>query len=207
MKSETVSDRSQVVSDDEIVENIVGETVPRDAFRKVLAQRKRDQEEKNSALVKLREYEQKLSAFEEKENLKRDEELKNRGEFEKILKSREEEILKYKQRETEIQRELQLEHSRQAFLSLLPGKLANPEYINLIPVNQVKYDASGDIDMKNLESLVENWKKSHFRLIDMPGSTAQLPNHSAERKKGLTHAEWLKLPIKEKKMRIGEVID
>lgn len=189
-------DVSNVTTPKEIQET---EAVPEN-FLKLLAQRKSD-------MVKLREYEKKLSLFEEQDRIKREEEQRNRGEFDKILKSREEEIEAYKKREKQIHEELRIEHSKQAFLSLLPGKLANPDYLNLIPVNQIKYNADGDIDMKNLESLVENWKKSHFRLIDMPGSSAQLPNHSAERKKGLTHAEWLKLPIKEKKIRIGEVID
>lgn len=190
------SDVSNVTTPKEIQET---EAVPEN-FLKLLAQRKSD-------MVKLREYEKKLSLFEEQDRLKREEEQRNRGEFDKILKSREEEIEAYKKREKQIHEELRVEHSKQAFLSLLPGKLANPDYLNLIPVNQIKYNADGDIDMKNLESLVENWKKSHFRLIDMPGSNAQLPNHSAERKKGLSHAEWVKLPIKEKKIRIGEVID
>lgn len=189
-------DVSNVTTPKEIQET---EAVPEN-FLKLLAQRKSD-------MVKLREYEKKLSLFEEQDRIKREEEQRSRGEFDKILKSREEEIELYKKREKQIHEELRVEHSKQAFLSLLPGKLANPDYLNLIPVNQIKYNADGDIDMKNLESLVENWKKSHFRLIDMPGSSAQLPNHSAERKKGLTHAEWLKLPIKEKKIRIGEVID
>lgn len=199
--SQKASGQEEIVSDDDFSSvDKSGDTVSRSAYQRALDQRKKDLQAK-------RALEEKLSFLESQQREAEEAELRRKGELEKILQERDKRITELETQKENFQKSLEVEIKRQAFLEALPGKLIDRDYEKHIPLDQITFTEDGDLDMNKVGKLAEAWSKRHYRLIDSGKGGAKLPGDAPEASKGLTYQEWLKLPTKEKKARIKEVIN
>ena len=84
------------------------------------------------------------------------------------------------------------------------GIQLDPQYLDLIPRDQIQVDADGNLDMGSVAKAVDNFVKSHPRLVtplpnDLPGTRPGSGGSS------LTLEQWSKLPYDEKLKRQKDV--
>lgn len=110
--------------------------------------------------ARLKEYEQMEAEREEQEQLKK-------GEYEKLLQSKEERI---KNLETEVNtnRQEKVEGKKlMAFMEKLPGTISDNDYLSHIDIDSILIDEeTGQIDSLSLEKEVNRFTKKHWRVID-----------------------------------------
>lgn len=167
VKSQFVTDTSNDLVDQkndnkDVVSNDSQDTVSRKSFEKLLNQRKSDQSE----LRELRVYKQER---EEQEQLKR-------GEYEKILQSKDERI-KSLQADIDAKNLERIEGKKlHAFLEKLPGKISDEDFMIHINTDAINIDPeTGEIDSLSLEKEVDRFNKKYHRVIDY-GNKKSLPS-------------------------------
>jgi len=175
------------------------EPVSYEAYKRLVAQRKADQEKFKALSEKVSLYEQKEKDLEEKK-------LMEQGEYKKMLQEREKEIRQLRDEREKYKNSLVKTAKLQAFQEALGGKLADPTYYSFVDTERIAIDPeSGTVDTDSLKSYVNEFVSKHQRLIEF--SSAKLPNSAPSGSKALSYEEWLKLPLKEKKARLGDVVD
>jgi hypothetical protein len=166
--------------------------ISRDAYEKLLSQRKKDQEK----LKELESFRQEILTKKQEEELKLAEE---KGEFRKILEQRERELNETKSKLTDYERTFTNSVKLNAVLNKLPGRLLKNEYSSFIELDAVAIDPeSGEVDTRTVEEVANKFIKEHSFLLKAKGNN-QLPNDNASPTKTLTYEEWTKLPLKEMK--------
>lgn len=175
----------------------IDDVVTYETHKKLLGQKK-SVEQENEALKK------QLKDIEEKK-------LQESGEWQKIAKLKEEETAKFKS-ELEAERKekesltsvLIQAQKLQAVKEKLPGKLENPDYMSFIDIDKVILNPeTGEIDESSVESVVQSFVKTHPKLLK--ADTKFLPNGNASAPGKLTHEDWLKLPVAQKRLRMKDV--
>jgi hypothetical protein len=99
-----------------------------------------------------------------------------------------------------------------AFLSMLPGDLLKSEYMAHADINEIIFDEdNGSINQDSVKSVVDKFVKNHGHLVkqrNKPELPNDAPGNTDGQKSGkLTYDQWLKLPYKDKKARIKDVIN
>jgi len=177
-----------------------------ESYKKLLDQRKADQ-------LKMKETDERLKAFESEKNSLHEQELLKEKKYEEIIQLKEdarrkaEEALEQSNNTSfELKKELIDGHKLQSVVDVLPGKLKNPAYYNFIDVDSIVIDPeTNTIDPNSVAEVANAFLKNHYELIDVK-SSKKLPHDAGGTHGTLTHAEWLKLPIKEKRTRLKEVV-
>jgi len=196
MESNEQLDRveAQSVSDT----NEKSEPVTHDAYRRLLAQRKADQEKQKSLA-------EKLTMYEQKEKEAEDAKLMEQGEYKKMLQEREKQIRQLQEEREQYKTSLVKTVKLQAFQQALGGKLADPDYFSFVDTDKIAVDPeTNTIDSESLKSYVNEFVSKHQRLVEF--SSAKLPNSAPSSSKALSYEEWLSLPLKEKKIRQKDVV-
>jgi vacuolar-type H+-ATPase subunit I/STV1 len=169
-----------------------------DTYQKLLSQRKKDQERLN-ALEKERQ--ELLDRTKQEEESK----LNEKGEFKKIIELREskiselaEKIAMLEANANGLQNELITRKKLEAFISKLPARLVDREYLKLVDFDEIIVDPdSKEIDERSLETLVGTFVKKHGRLLET--KKTNMPNEAATGSTKIEYDAWLKLPFKEQK--------
>lgn len=138
--------------------------------------------------------------------------LADAGEYQKLLQIKEAESndlkLKLKEREQNeesLRRTLFDAAKLNAVRERLPGQLHRPEYMNFIDIDKVAINPqTSEIDLQSVESVVQDFVKSHPHLLKT--DPVRLPNGSPSAVMNLTYEQWTKLPLKERKARMAEVM-
>jgi hypothetical protein len=199
--SEVVSDPNEVPSGNEAKNSVSYET-----HKRLLEQRKKDQVEKEALAVKLSEFEAEKARLEE-------EKLRQEGNWKSLVESRELKLkaieeenkllaTKAKQYEQTLADAVKLN----AFQNKLGGKLKKSEYLTFVDTNRIPIDPdTKTVDDKAVEQYAHEFSNQFKELIsfDRGGS---LPGGAAQPGKQLSVAEWQKLPLKEQKARLKEVV-
>lgn len=175
----------------------IQDVVSHETFKKLLGQKK-SVEQENADLKK------RLQSIEEQK-------LQEAGEWKKIAELKEKETLEAKQlAETEKQRAESLNKNLlnmaklQAVTEALPGKLELPEYMAFIPLDKVIINPeTGEIDKTSVESVSQEFVKKYSKLLK--ADPKFLPNGNPSPASQLTHEEWLKLPVDQKRLRMKDV--
>lgn len=161
-------------------------------------------DEKKKAQTIIRDYEEKLKIYEQKEKELAEQEMVKRGEFEKILKDREKKIKILEEEKAQIELSRIKSAKLQAFESALGGKIKHPRYYELVDTNKIAIDpTTGAIDMESVKTYANEYVGEFVDTVDF--KTSKLPNNAPSQSSSITYEQWLKLPAKEMEERIGEV--
>ena len=128
-------------------------TVTRDAYERLLNQRKKDQS-------RLKELEAKEQERQEQEQLKR-------GEYEKVMQLKEERI-KTLQSEIESRNAQEQEGKKiMAFMDKLGADISEKDYLSLVDIDSILVDPeSGQVDQLSLEKEVNRFSQKYWKVID-----------------------------------------
>lgn len=162
-------------------------------------------DEKKSLQAKLQEYERLRKEDEERK-------LNEKGEYKKILELREKELEetrlkleKVSNEKIETEGDLRDTWKLQAFYQELPGKVKKSEYLSFIDLESIVLDPeTRQIDKASVKNAVSNFMENYSDLVDTK-TFKGLPGNSAQSPSKLTIDEWQKLPIKERRSRMGDV--
>lgn len=174
------------------------ETVSYETHKELLAQRKADQK-------RLREVEEELNQFKSKQKEIEENKLREKGEYQKLLETREKELSQIKEENAKIQQNLVDGRKLQAFNDRLPGKLKKKEYLAFVDLDKIPFNPETQkVDEAGLKMVVDEFVKEYPDLIQTtPGK--KLPTDSASSHESLTYEQWLKLPVKDQRLRMKEI--
>lgn len=192
----SVSDEHDVENNDEQSKE---DKVKYDTFQRVLRQKKA-LEEKMSA------YEKQLNEIKMREEAEKEESLRKQQKFEELSKELEAKLEKERKEKEEYQRNLLDTHKLQKVLEKLPGRPKRSEYLSFIDLDRVEIDAStGEVVEDSVSEVANDFLTNHGFLIETKGR--DLPNDAPKNTKKLTFEQWKSLPLKERKLRMNEVVD
>lgn len=136
------------------------DSVAYETHRKLLRQRKADQQ-------RMEELQERLEKYEEAEKAKQQQQLEAKGEYEKILKVKEQEIQELRNQQAEIARRNVEAAKYQAFMDALPGKLRNKSYLAHVNIEDIVVDPdSNTVDDYSVKKAVDNFLSEHSSLIE-----------------------------------------
>lgn len=171
-----------------------------ETYSKLLDQHKKTKE-------KEREYADKVKLYEDEKKKVEESKLKEQGEYKKLLDNRESEIKKLQEDNDNFKRAVYDGAKLQAVLEKLPGKIKKKEYLNFIDIEKIAIDPETNIiDEKTVQDVASLFVKEHSSLIEVSGKNP-LPNDSGKPGSTLKYEDWVKLPLKEKKDRLKEVVN
>jgi DNA repair exonuclease SbcCD ATPase subunit len=184
----------EVIGDDESTVDGVDQKdkVSYEAYKRLLSQRKSDQEKLKSAEERLKEL----------DNLK-EEKLRSEGNWKALLDAREQKLAEY-QEQLENERKSRRDYEEQfieaaklnKFQDALGGKLKHEDYFNLVDTSKIAVDPqTGKIDRESVSKYASEWLKAHKELVQFSkpkiNDNAPRPDGSAmsEKVKKMTPAE------------------
>lgn len=161
-------------------------------------------EEKKALATKLAEAQSQLEKLNSEARAKQEETLKQQGEYKRLWeeeqKSKVELVEKLKKKE---EKELAL-RKIDVVMQELGVPLAKAEYWNFMDLSKIPVDeATQDIDRNIAKQIASDFMRDFPELLaKKPG---KMPNDAATSGKVLTHEEWTKLPLAEKRTRLKDV--
>lgn len=174
------------------------QTVAYDTHRKLLGEKKR-LEEKYEAEQK------QLQALRDEKKQREEQEMRQKGETDKLLKLREDELKAERAEKEQYKSRIEGGIKLQAVLETIGGKV-DPKYFIHVPLDEVVIDpATGRPDASSVKLAASKFEQEYPEVI-RKGNGAGLPSDAARGGSGsLTYEEWKKLPPKEMKARYHEV--
>jgi len=155
-QSESVEPKAEIVED---------KTVSYGSHKKLLNQHKHQKAE----LEELRSYKQRVE----------EEKALEKGEYEKVLKTREEELQNMRTRFQEIEQKEMDTRKIQAVLNQIPGQLVKPEYLSHVDLDAIAVDPdTKEPDSMGVEMAVGKFIKEHPTLF-VPKKGKTLPVYNA----------------------------
>ena len=171
-----------------------------ETYDKLLNQRKKDKE-------RLSKLEEELKARESKDKEAEEKRLQENEEWKKLAEAKAQELEKERAEKEEYKSSLINGAKLQAFVDKLPSKLANNDYLSFVPLDKIALDPeTKTVDESSLNLVVNDFLEKHSRLL-AKNSNTKLPNDSGNKTSKLSYEAWLKLPLKEQKDRMHEVMN
>lgn len=166
-------------------------TVDFDSYKKAL-------DEKKSLQKRLQEFESSAKAREEAELLEKEN-------FKKLAETRGEELAKIKTDHEALNKRITDSKKFSAILKSINGQVPE-QYWSLIDIDEVPVNEDGEPDETAVKSIARKFETT-FKEVIKPASGAKMPNDAAKQPgAAITYEAWVKLPLKEKKERLGDVI-
>lgn len=154
---------------------------------------------------RLEEAEARLNEYIEKEKTLQEEQLTSQQKFQELAQLREQELAKEREEKEVYRKSLLDAHKLNAVKEKLPGKVKRPEYYNFINTDDIKLDDNGHVIEDTLESVVNSFLEQHSSLLDVSKGKNPPSQAPGSPQPHLSVEEWQKLPLAEKKKRMGEV--
>lgn len=171
------------------------ETVSYDTHRKLLDEKKKVQQERDALAAEKKQREE--------------EEAKKRGDYETLLKTREEELNNYKTKYNSLQNNIVEAQKLTAVLGAA-GSPIEQKWHGLIDTSKIAvHPESGEIDQMSVTKVVEDLRKSWPEMFKNP-NPAKLPADAPQGNGAgkISRAEWLKLPSnKMKEYKLDQILD
>jgi len=176
------------------------DSVAYETYRKVLGEKKKRDEELAAAKQRLEELERLQKEQEETK-------LKEKEDFKTLLQLREQELNESKQKLQTLETDINDGKKLNAFLKAINGTVDN-HYLSLVDLDKIVIDPNTNMpDENSVMAFAKEFEQTYSKIIDRP-SGQKLPNNAASFGNGsLTVEEWTKLPLKEKKARLSEVVN
>jgi hypothetical protein len=150
-----------------------------------------------------------LEEFEVAKKAKDEEDARKRGDFEAILKAREEELHKERERRTHLEASLIRAEKMDAVINALGGNI-DPKWMKLIDVSKVVINPeTGEIDAMTVSTVAETLKRDWPEMVK---PSSRLPADAPQGLHGgsgkISRLEWMKLSSKEMmKWKPDQIID
>lgn len=156
--------------------------------------------EKKKRDAELADAQAKLKAFEEAK-------LKEQGDLKALLEMRDKEIAEAKAKATQVEELLNNSVKLDAVLNKLSGSV-DKQYFGLFDLSKIPIDPTTQMpDQLSVEKYAKDFEQTYSAIIKK-STTAQMPNHAAQGTNvKLTYEEWLRLPLKEQKARLKDVLN
>lgn len=186
-----------------------GDAEKKDEFVRYDTYKKAVTQEKNTR-AKLEEISAKLSEYENRERELEEKKLTEQGELKKLLALKEKEIGRFKEENQTLNQKWDDAIKLTALRDKLPGPVRDEDCYSIIRKRLkdiVINPETGDIEEESLLSVAEDLVKNKIYLFDTKNGSG-LPNQAPKNATSpLTVDAWKQLPLKEKKLRMNEVID
>lgn len=150
-----------------------------------------------------------LDEFLSKEKEREEADARKRGDYEALLKARDEELAKEKEKRISLETTFQRGQKLNAVLDAI-GTNLDPKWYKLIDVSKVPINPdTGEVDAMSVASLVDALKKEWPEMVKASGSLpSAAPKGLSNGAGAISRSEWLKLPSKEMaKWKPDQVID
>ncbi|RTL05196.1 hypothetical protein EKK58_08590 [Candidatus Dependentiae bacterium] len=172
------------------------DTVAYDTYRKVLAEKKKKDEE----LASVRE---ELAKRNKLDKEREEAELKAKEDYKKIAELREKELNETKIKYDSLNKEIQESLKFNAFLEALPGELPR-KYWGMVNTKEIVIDPStGDPDPVSIKKVAESFQAEYGELIKNPNK-AKLPGDAASGGNAVITSEvWKTMTPEEKKKNLS----
>lgn len=177
-----------------------GDKVDYKTFKKLLSQRKADQER----IRELTKAQKELSDIKERQRQNEEAKLRKQGEFEKLLESEREKTKKLLEENETYKKTEETNMKLHALFSNLDGHVDKKYWGHFRLDNVIIDPTSGEVDETSVANEIERFKKEHPILIG-GHERRDMPNDQPRGSK-LTYDAWLKLPPKEMKKRRFELM-
>jgi hypothetical protein len=174
-------------------------TVAYETYQKVLA-------EKKARDARLKDAEVKIAAFEKAQQLAEEAKLQEQGQFKTLLENEKALRIQREEELTGLKTGLANSIKRQTLEEKLGGKLKKSEYAAFIPFDRITMDENMRVDEASVTEVAEFFAKEHKELIDFRTQGATPPGTAPKSSPKLSYDSWLKLPLKEQKARMHELI-
>jgi hypothetical protein len=189
-------------------------TVSYETYRKVIDEIKMlkgkvPEDDIKSKAAQFEEMKAKLAALENEKRQKEEDSLRKRGDFEKLLKMREDELAKYRDEAQGLRSKFETAAKYSSFLKNIEGNIA-PEYIKLAEdyVDQIPMNPeTGAPDDSAAKMIAMEFRKKYAAIIQKPNRSVGIPSDAAKvESTTITYEEWLKLPKQEMQKRLKDVM-
>lgn len=188
-------DKNQTTNDSGSKDSVKYET-----YQKVLAEKKkRDQD--------LADAHKRLSALEEEKKQREEASLKEKEDFKKLAELREQELKAEREKRQGLEKNVQEGKKLRAFLDSVQGKVEK-QYWALIDLDAIVVNPdTGMPDEESVKKAAKDFEASYPAVIQRKNA-GTLPGDAAKGGSAkLTYEEWLKLPVDQKKARLSEVMN
>ena len=181
-----------------------------------------ERKSKARILDESKDYKSKLQAIKAKEDEQlshkaqlEEDRLKKEGQFQVLLEQRDKTIAELNS--TLEDTNSRLSHKEESILNLrkasafereIGGKLKKDGYWNHVDFKAIALNPdTGEIDKESLRNVADNFVKEYKELVNF-GANGNFPNGAPNGKQGskLSYEQWKKLPLAERKTRMGDVI-
>ena len=168
MTEETsVSDTAELVRDGSETKPV--DTIAYETHKKLLAQRKSDQE-------KMRSLEQQLNEFISAKKMTEEQSLAEQGKYKELLEQRAKELEEAKKENAHYKNSFDKAIKLSAFRDQLGGTVDNSAYYDFVNVDKIVIDPeTGVPDLSSVEDVVNEFKQKHSKLYT-PRVSKALPN-------------------------------
>lgn len=149
---------------------------------------------------------QELEILRQEKKARDDEDAKKRGDYEQIIKSREEDLQRERAEKQQLKDSIAYGRKMNAVVDALGGALDSKWY-KLIDVDSVVvHPETGEVDPSSVAKVAETLKKEWPEMLKV--APAGLPSAAPMGTGGITRSEWLKLPPSEmKKYKLHQILD
>lgn len=174
-------------------------TVSHETHRKLLGEKKAEQEKRQAA-------EAELEKFRAKEREAETKKLEAEGKYAEALKLRDEELTKEKAKNAQILEQITEARKKTAILREISGKVPE-KALALLPLDMITIGDDGKPDPLTVKAAAQHFEKEYSFAVQKDTSGGGLPPEAPPGGSGkkLAHDEWLKLPAAEMKKRSNEV--
>lgn len=160
--------------------------------------------EKKALAEKLAEATAKLERLDAETKLRQEETLKQQGEYKKLWEEEQKAKLdladKLKKKE---EKELTL-RKIDVVMQELGAPLAKADYWNFMDLSKIPVDeATQDIDRNIAKQVASDFMRDFPELVSK--KNGRMPNDAPSSTKALSHEEWMRLPLAEKRTRLKDV--
>lgn len=175
------------------------DTVAYDTYRKVLAEKKKRDEDFRAA-------QEELSALKRAEKERTEAELKAKEDFKKLVELREKELNEVKSKYDGLNSSIQESVKFSAFLENLPGQL-DKKFWKMVDTSEVIIDPeSGEPDPTSIKKATEKFVAQYGELVQTPGK-AKLPNQAATTATAINDEVWKSMSPKDKKENLHRYVE
>lgn len=188
----SVSDHNDIPSGESVEEKVSYET-----HKKLLAQRKADQEKIKNLQLQFEETQKALNLIKDKEREVMEEKAKGNGDFKALLENRENEIKTLQEQLNSFKSEKEsLENSfidmvkLSAFNEALGGKIKHKKFYSLVELDKIAIDPETKrVDSSTLKDYVKNFTTEFKDIIEF--KDAKMNENAASRGQGYSYEDYL----------------
>jgi hypothetical protein len=176
------------------------QTVSFESHRKLLGEKK-----KLAGVVE--EMQKKLAKFERAEKQRTEQELQEQQRYKELLSLKEEELAKKDERLMGMERQFTDMAKFDAFQKALGQGLIERKYWGLVNLDEILVNPdSKEVDEMSVTKYVEKFQSSYPEVIKRPGGAGLPANAPKGGSTKISYDEWTKLPVKEMRSRMKEVM-